>query len=86
MIVAKSQLGSYSNTRQPDLNERRAMNGKLKSRTFKAWPQNQERLAFAEKLDLNVSEIINEVLEKHLKTHLEVKTRKIREALSVPIP
>jgi len=58
----------------------------LRPRTFKAWPENQERLAFAEKLDLNVSELINEVLQQHLKTHLEKKTKKIREALSVPIP
>lgn len=62
------------------------MNGKLKSRTFKAWPRNQERLEFAEQLDLNVSELINEVLEKHLKTHLEIKTKKLREQLSVPVP
>jgi len=58
----------------------------LRSRTFKPWPQNQERLAFAEKLDLNVSELINEVLEKHLRSHLEAKTRKLREELSAPVP
>ncbi len=57
-----------------------------RSRTFRPTTVNQDRLAFAEKLDLNVSELINEVLEKHLKTHLEQKTKKIREALSVPIP
>ena len=56
------------------------------SRTFRPWPENQERLVFAEKLELNVSEVINEVLEEHLKKHLETKTKKIREALSVPIP
>jgi hypothetical protein len=58
----------------------------VKNRTFRPWPQNRDRLAFAEKLELNVSEVINEVLEKHLKTHLETKTKSIREALSVPIP
>jgi hypothetical protein len=57
-----------------------------KNRTFRPWPENQERLAFAEKLDLNVSELINEVLERHLKDHLHTKTKKLREALSVPIP
>ena len=57
-----------------------------KNRTFRPWPENQERLVFAEQLDLNVSEVINEVLQKHLKTHLEAKTKKLREALSVPIP
>ena len=62
------------------------MNNGLKSRTFKAWPENQERLAFAEKLDLNVSELINEVLQKHLRQHLESKTKKLRDALSAPVP
>jgi hypothetical protein len=57
-----------------------------KNRTFRPWPENQERLVFAEQLDLNVSEVINEVLQKHLKTHLETKTKRLREALSVPIP
>ena len=57
-----------------------------KNRTFRPWPENQERLEFAEKLDLNVSEVINEVLRDNLKRHLETKTRKLREALSVPIP
>lgn len=55
-------------------------------RSFKPWAENQERLAFAEKLDLNVSELINEVLEKHLRSHLETKTRKLREALNAPVP
>jgi hypothetical protein len=58
----------------------------IMNRTFRPWPENQERLAFAEKLELNISEVINEVLEKHLKTHLETKTKQLREALSVPIP
>lgn len=57
------------------------------SRNFRPWPTNQERLDFADKtLGLNVSEVINEVLEQHLRKHLETKTRKLREALSVPIP
>lgn len=32
-------------------------------RSFLPTPRNQERLAFAEKLDLNISELINEVLD-----------------------
>lgn len=56
------------------------------ARSFKPWPENQERLAFAEKLDLNVSEIINEVLRDYLKPHLERKTKQIREVLSAPVP
>ena len=54
---------------------------------FRPWTQNQDRLAFAkEKLGLNISELINEVLDKHLKIHMEQKAKKLREALSVPIP
>jgi hypothetical protein len=56
-------------------------------RAFRPWPANEERLDFAdEKLGLNVSELINEVLEQHLRHHLETKTKKLREALNVPIP
>jgi hypothetical protein len=58
----------------------------LKPRTFRPWPENQERLEFAEKLDLNVSEIINEILKERLRPVLEQKTRQLREALSAPIP
>ena len=73
-------------SRSADLNERRGMKVKPTPRSFKAWPENQERLVFAEKLDMNVSELINEVLKENLKRHLEKKTQKIREALSAPIP
>jgi hypothetical protein len=56
------------------------------NRTFRPWKENQERLEFAEKLELNVSEVINEVLKKHLKDHLETKMKKLREALTAPVP
>lgn len=59
---------------------------KAKQRSFRPWPKNDERLAFAEKLDLNVSEVINEILDENLRPHLERKTKKIREALAVPVP
>jgi G3E family GTPase len=55
-------------------------------RNFKPWPENQERLNFAERIGLNPTELINETLREHLKTVLEAKAKKIREALSVPIP
>ena len=61
-------------------------NGKLAQRTFRPWIENQERLEFAERLDLNVSELINEILSKHLRSQIEGKTKKLREALSVPVP
>lgn len=56
-------------------------------RNFRPWDANQERLVFAEKqLGFNVSQVINEVLNENLKQHLERKSRKLREALAVPIP
>jgi hypothetical protein len=56
-------------------------------RNFKPWPVNQERLNYAEeKLGLNPAELINEVLEKNLRQTIEAKARKLREALSVPVP
>lgn len=57
------------------------------TRSFLPWDDNRKRLEFAHRmLGLNVSELINEVLSKHLKTHMEAKSKEIREALSVPIP
>lgn len=60
------------------------------TRGFRPWPKNRERLEFAEKFGLNCSEIINQVLEKHLKDALEtaLKTRQseIREALAAKVP
>ena len=55
-------------------------------RTFRPSPVNQERLELADKLGINVSELINEALEASAKKIIEAKTRKLREALSVPIP
>ena len=55
-------------------------------RTFRPTAKNQERLEFAEKLDLNVSELINEALQMSFKQIIETKARKLREALRVPIP
>jgi len=62
------------------------MKVKKRQRNFKPWPENQERLEFADKLGLNVSDVINEVLKENLKPHLETKSRRLREALSVPVP
>ncbi len=58
----------------------------LRTRTFKPWPQNQERLELADKLGINVSELINEALDKSAKQLIETKVKKLREALSTPIP
>lgn len=68
------------------LNERTVMSEKLKiQRSFRPWGQNQQRLELADKLGFNVSELINEVLDRNLPRHLEEKTKELREALALPI-
>ncbi len=58
----------------------------LKLRSFKAWPENEERLEFAGKIGLNVSEVINESLSKVLKVTIDTKAKKVHEALAAPCP
>jgi post-segregation antitoxin (ccd killing protein) len=58
----------------------------LRARSFKPWPENQERLELADKLGINVSELINEALQRAARKIMEEKTKQLREALSVPIP
>jgi hypothetical protein len=53
---------------------------------FRAIPENQERLEFAEKIGVNVSELINEILKDTLKLRLEKKAKAIREAVAAPVP
>jgi hypothetical protein len=55
-------------------------------RTFRPWPDNRERLEFAEKVGVNVSELINEILRDTLKPRLEKKVKAIREAVAEPVP
>ncbi len=61
------------------------MNQTTRHGTFRAWPKNWERLQIAKTLGINISELINEVLDKHLKTEMENKADKIRKALNVKI-
>lgn len=61
-------------------------NQKAVQRNFRAWPENQERLEFADKIGLNVSEVINEVLSKHLKPAIDTKAKKLREQLAATCP
>lgn len=58
----------------------------LRPRTFKQWPENQERLEVADEMGINVSEVINEALARVGREIIEAKRKKLREALSVPIP
>jgi hypothetical protein len=55
-------------------------------RSFRPTPENQERLELADRLGINVSELINESLTRAAKQIIETKAKKLREALSVPIP
>jgi hypothetical protein len=55
-------------------------------RSFRPWPENQERLEFAEKVGVNVSELINEILSDQLRPRLEKKVKAIRETVAAPIP
>lgn len=55
-------------------------------RSFKAWEENQKRLEFADRLGMNVSEVINEVLKDGLKQVIEKKMRSLRDTLSAPVP
>ena len=57
-----------------------------KSRGFRPRAENVERLEYAERIGLSVSEVINDVLEKHLKDYLNEKTGQIKQALKAPVP
>ncbi len=60
----------------------------IKPRAFRPWPENEERLEFADKLGLNVSELINEILKesKALKEKLERRQAELRKFVAAPIP
>jgi len=57
---------------------------------FRPSALNQERLDYARKLGADVSKILNEILEEHLKPALERvrkdKAKEMRETLSAPVP
>lgn len=55
-------------------------------RAFRPSGKNQERLDYADKIGLNVSELINNLLDEHLKPALEKAVRKLRSDLSSPVP
>lgn len=59
-------------------------------RSFSPWPENQERLEYAQKLGLEVSQIVNEILSENLRAYLtkikQVKGKELRAALDAPVP
>jgi hypothetical protein len=56
---------------------------RYKYRTFVAWPENEQRLALASRLGINVSELINEALKGKLDDVLKKKTADLQEALKM---
>lgn len=69
-----------------NLNKRSYMEKRSNAWGFRARPENQERLEFAEKIGINVSELINELLKDYLKPRLEKKVKAVREAVAAPVP
>jgi len=55
---------------------------KFASRTFRPWQQNDDELKVADDLGMNVSQLINEVLEEHLRDHMKKKVERMRRTLS----
>jgi hypothetical protein len=59
-------------------------------RSFRLWEENRSRLDYAAKIGLNASEIVNELLSKHLRGHLEAarkaQAERLKTALAEPIP
>lgn len=58
--------------------------------SFRPYIKTAERLDYAKELGLEQSDLINDVLEKHLRDHIakvaESRTKKMREMLAVPVP
>jgi hypothetical protein len=55
---------------------------KNRSTTFRPWPENQKRLELASRIGINVSELINEVLEQKLDDALKRKSKQIQNELN----
>jgi DNA-binding FrmR family transcriptional regulator len=57
---------------------------KYASRTFRPWPATHFIIQQAETVGFNVSELINEVVSKHLRAHIQRKAAKnLRAARSI---
>lgn len=58
--------------------------------SLRRWPKNQERLDRAAKGSLNVSEIVNRILDKYLDDEIDAALRQrkkeIEAVMSAPIP
>ena len=52
-------------------------------RSFQAWDENEKRLAIASRVGINVSEIINEALQKSLEGVLKAKFDELQNELKM---
>jgi len=57
-----------------------------KPKAFRPTAENQRRLEYAEKLGIGVSDVVNDLLAKHLKDYLENRALQLRKALDAPVP
>jgi hypothetical protein len=55
---------------------------KTKSYTLRLWQDNVSKLKRASDLGLSSAEIVNEILERHLDSHLKLKAEKISRELA----
>jgi hypothetical protein len=59
-------------------------------RYFRLKPKTEERLEYAERLGVNCPDLINRVLERHLKeelmSYLQERQTEIGKALAAPLP
>lgn len=55
------------------------MQKKYISRNFRPWPENEKRLEKAIASGLNVSEMINELVDQHFSTYVESKAKKFAQ-------
>jgi hypothetical protein len=55
---------------------------KNKTASFRPWPDNAKRLDVAAKSGLNVSEMVNELIQTHFKSYVEQKAKKFAQLAS----
>jgi hypothetical protein len=55
-------------------------------RSFKPWPENQKRLEYAQQIGLEVSNVVNELLSKYLKSYLEKEKAARAAVFNAPVP
>lgn len=59
---------------------------KSKHRTFRPWPETQQLFAFAEVQKFNVSELLNEIVVKHMRRHIAHKVHAQSRAIEQLAP